>query len=90
MGLFWSSTKPNVSKTEFEEEVATFMSARGWNEYDRDKVKMVFYGHLHESDSQAGIDRKEIKEGIKVLKKNGGISGERLKELEKFMMKLAR
>lgn len=66
------------------------LQAEGWSSEDKAKVKMVFAGHLNESDSQSGIDRKEIKEGILALKKAGGISADALKDLEEYMMMLAR
>lgn len=90
MGLFWSSSKPNVSKTEFKEKVLSRLSADNWSQGDREKVKMVFAGHLYEEDSQAGIDRKEIEEGIAVLRKTTDISDDRLDELEEYMKSLAR
>ncbi len=90
MGLFWSSSKPSVSKTEFRERVMTHLSARGWSEYDREKVKMVFAGDLNEPGHQSGIDKKEIELGIETLRKNTDISDERLKDLKEFMMSLAK
>jgi hypothetical protein len=90
MGLFWSNSKPVVTKIEFKEKVMSHLSAAGWNQSDREKVKMVFAGHLYESDSQAGIDKKEIIEGITVLKKTTDISDERLNRLEEYMNSLAR
>jgi hypothetical protein len=90
MGLFWSSSKPNVSKTEFKEKVLSRLSADNWSQGEREKVKMVFAGHLFESGSQAGIDREEIKQGIDTLRKTTDISDDRLDELEEHMNSLAK
>ncbi len=90
MGLFWSSSKPIVSETEFKERVLVFLSSHDWSNNDREKAKMVFEGHLYESGSQAGIDKEEIRQGIKLLKKTTDISLERLTDLEEFMLSLAK
>ncbi|HRY30851.1 MAG TPA: hypothetical protein P5328_00435 [Candidatus Paceibacterota bacterium] len=90
MGLFWNSSKPNVSKTEFRERVLSHLSARNWSSADRDKVKMAFAGHLDESNSESGIDKKEIKQGIEILRKTSNISDDRLKDLEDHMNSLAK
>lgn len=88
MGLFWSSAKPGVSRTEFKERVMSHLSHNNWSDSDRARVKMVFAGHLEESGSDAGIDKKEIEEGIKTLKKTREISDERLEDLRQYMMNL--
>jgi hypothetical protein len=90
MGLFWSDSGPSVSTTEFREKVLMRLEAKDWSREDKEKVKLVFAGHLRESGSQVGIDKKEIKEGIAALKRAGGISSEHLKDLEQYMMNLAR
>lgn len=90
MGLFWSDSKPSVSKTEFQEKIISHIEAGDWSDEDKNLVKMVFAGSLNESDSQAGIDRKEIEEGINVLKKSGKISSTRLEDLKKHMLDCTR
>jgi len=90
MGLFWSDSKPSVSKTEFQEKIISHIEAGDWSDEDKDLVKMVFAGSLNESDSQAGIDKKEIEEGINVLKKSGKISSSRLEDLKKHMLDCAK
>jgi len=90
MGLFWSDSKPSVSKTEFKEKIISHIEAGDWSDEDKDLVKMVFAASLNESDSQSGIDRKEIEEGINVLKKSGKISSEKLEDLKQHMLECAR
>lgn len=89
MGLFWSDSKPSVSKTEFKERVLMHLEANGWSHEDKEKVKMVFDGDLNEDGSQAGIDKKEIEEGINVLKHSGHFSDSRLDDLKKHMLDCA-
>lgn len=88
MGLFWSDSKPGVSKTEFNEKVLRHLSFHDWSSEDRELVKEVFDGHLNESSSQSGIDKDEIERGIKILKKSGKISNTRLDDLEQYMISL--
>jgi len=90
MGLFWSDSKPSVSKIEFQEKIISHIEAGDWSDEDKNLVKMVFAGSLNESDSQAGIDKKEIEEGINVLKKSGKISSSRLEDLKKHMLDCAK
>jgi len=90
MGLFWSDSKPSVSKIEFQEKIISHLEANDWSHEHKELVKMVFAGSLNESDSQSGIDKKEIEEGINVLKKSGKISSARLEDLKKHMLDCAK
>ncbi len=90
MGLFWSDSKPSVSKTEFKEKIIRHIEANDWSHEDKELVKIVFSGSLNESDSQAGIDKKEIEEGISVLKKSGKISSSKLEDLKQHMLDCTR
>jgi hypothetical protein len=86
MGLFWSDSKPSVSKTEFKEKVLMHLEANDWSYEHKELVKMVFAGSLNETGSQSGIDKQEIESGISVLKKSGKISSTRLDDLKKTML----
>jgi hypothetical protein len=90
MGLFWSDSKPSVSKTEFQEKIIPHLEANDWTHEHKELVKMVFAGSLNESDSQSGIDKTEIENGINILKKSGKISSSKLEDLKKHMLDCAR
>jgi hypothetical protein len=88
MGIFGNS-KPSVSKSEFQEKVLMFLYNRGWSVQDRDKVKAVFAGHLHETGSGLGIDREEIEHGLRTLKDIYKFSPEKINQLREVLYRHA-
>ena len=70
MGIFFSDNPKKVSKEEFK-KVRAFLAGRNMSKQEIDKVEMLFLGDLYESsDSQKGIDTKELDAKIKWLREN--------------------
>ncbi|MDO8676495.1 MAG: hypothetical protein Q7K16_02495 [Candidatus Azambacteria bacterium] len=86
---FFSPSKPQVSKTEFQ-KVKRQLHAEGVPEHVLDKFEQEFSGHLDESGYSKGIDRKELEQGIKRLKSKSydyGISKNQIKKAEEELKK---
>ena len=96
MGLFWDSpysgSKKKVSEGEFKDKVVSELRGHDLKPNEVEDVKNVFAGHLHESGNQhAGIDAKEISQGLEQLKKSKGkghtLSDEEINDVEQVMNK---
>lgn len=63
-----------ISKKEFQ-EAREILSSKGFSRLKRDKVSQIFRGDLQEGGSQAGIDKKELEQGLEWMRKNPGAHG---------------
>lgn len=67
MGMF--SSKKIVSQYEFR-KVLLECRSKGFNRRETDEVEKIFHGDLHEQHSGRGIDKWEIEERLKYMRKN--------------------
>lgn len=86
---FFSSSKPQVSKTEFK-KVKRELSGEGVPEHILDKIEAEFSGDLDESGYSAGVDRSELKkrlQNLKAKKYDYGLSDSQIKKVDEAMKK---
>jgi response regulator of citrate/malate metabolism len=73
MGIFFSNTKPRITKEEFQ-KVRSSLSANGFSARELDEVEEIFRGDMDEErDFDKGIDEKEIEKAIAWMKENENI-----------------
>ena len=78
MGLFFNDAPKRVSKEEFK-KVRAALASEGMQKIEIDKVEEIFLGDIYETtDSQKGVDRKELEARIKWMREN--MSKHRLSE----------
>lgn len=93
MGLFGSS-KPTISKREFQKEVRGHLFAKGFTSKELNEIEEIFRGDLEDKSSSSefvGITKEEAEAGIAWMRKNQGIhklSEKKIDELEEVLNKL--
>jgi hypothetical protein len=89
MGIFWNTSKPNVSEKEFSRMIGELMS-KGFTKNEVNKIHEIFRGDLYEGNSsQKGIDRDEVNRAISWMRANTsrhGFSEERIATIEKELV----
>jgi len=73
MGIFFSDSKPKVTKDEFK-KVCTDLFYKDWSHKDLELLKSFFDASLNEiKDSDRGLDSDEIVQGLKNLREHEGV-----------------
>ncbi len=90
MGIFFSDSKPHVSRDEFK-KVRMILDTKGWSSHDKDLAESFFAASIDEKNERdRGLDIGEITQGIETLRKNEDVyhlSEKKLLELEEALTK---
>jgi hypothetical protein len=90
MGIFFSDSKPKVTKEEFK-KVCTDLYYKEWSHKDLELLKSFFDSSLNEvRESDRGLDANEIIQGVKNLREHEGVyrlSERKVEALEEVLKK---
>jgi hypothetical protein len=73
MGIFFSDSKPKVTRDEFK-KVCNDLYYKDWTHKDLELLKSFFDSSINETkESDRGLDANEIMQGIKNLREHEGV-----------------
>ena len=82
MGIFFSDSKPKITKDEFK-NVCSDLYYKGWSHKDIELLRSFFDSSLNEArESDRGLDALEIQQGINNLRDHEGVYSLSEKKLE--------